>query len=196
MSCFCSDVFCRWTSLLFYCFFCLSVIFITSFFSFLFSFILLFPICSSHLSLALFLCFVPRSCLSSPSNHIFPLPPPLPFPPSLLESNRAPSQPEYICPHNSSSVLSFWHPFDLFLLLWSPTSVPKPGRCPSLCPPWPGPCPSVQPICPTELETTRGDRGRGPDLWHLLFPGRSWEVKPSSKACFASCSCVYIWKPV
>lgn len=86
-------------------------------------------------------------------------------------------------PRPESPVLSspfsctFWHLLDLLLLLWSPTSVPQPRRCPPLSPAWLGPCPSVQPVCSTQLAPPRGDWRWCADLWHLLLPGWSWEVR-------------------
>lgn len=122
----------------------------------------------------------------------FPAPPP--YYPCLLPST-APSHllPEWIVnrdqtpsvstyPHSSScffscsSCCSFWHPFDLLLLLWSPTSVPQPRRCPPLCPPRLGPCPSVQSFCPTQLAPPRGVGRSCADVWRLLLSGQSRQV--------------------
>lgn len=87
----------------------------------------------------------------------------------------------YPCPEHpvlsSPFSCTFWHLLDLLLLLWSPTSVPQPRRCPPLCPPWLGPCPSVQPVRSTYLAPPRGERRWCADVWHLLLPGRSWKVR-------------------
>lgn len=145
-----------------------------------------FLICSSHLSFALFVVFflcsvsfarLPHLPSTSPPSSpiIFPASPFLspPFPGWTV--NRAHAHSESTFLHTSSSSppfsCSFWHPFDLLLLLWSPTSVPQPRRCPPLCPPRPGPCPSVQPICPTQLAPPRGDRRSCSNLRCLLLPG-------------------------
>lgn len=174
------------------CFFFLAEIFFTTLLpSFL-------PFCLFHVFsvpyllissvLCSFCCFFSLLCLlCSPPAPPLHLPPvvPHPFPgfsfPLLSPPfpgwtvNRAHAHSESTFLHTSSSSppfsCSFWHPFDLLLLLWSPTSVPQPRRCPPLCPPRPGPCPSVQPICPTQLASPRGDRRSCSNLRCLLLPG-------------------------
>lgn len=98
----------------------------------------------------------------------------------IVNRDQTPSLSTY--PHSSScffscsSCCSFWHPFDLLLLLWSPTSVPQPRRCPPLCPPRLGPCPSVQSFCPTQLAPPRGVGRSCADVWRLLLSGQSRQV--------------------
>ena len=160
----CSAAFsCLWSSLpLFFLMFFLLVFHVSS------------VICSFHCHLLLLFLICSAAC-TEPST-----PPPCPCFSSLplspgwtVDRGHAHS----IQPRPHSSTPSFWHPLDLLLLLWSPTSVPQPGRCPPLCPPRPGPCPSVQPICAPQLAPPGGERRSRADLWNLLLSRRSPEVR-------------------